>query len=191
MSLEELYNILLTEKPSKEIKVKEVELFELIPELEACKGFDQYSTWHDYDVYHHTLHVIDGVESDLTLRLAALFHDIGKPRCFTLDEAGEGHFYGHYAQSMTIFNIFAFKHNIDPEFADNISNLIYYHDLNLAKLDDNKFEEIKNTFTSDDIIKLYKLKLSDLMAHSKEYHYLYPIIEDEEEKVLKRINKKN
>ncbi|MBR4392508.1 MAG: GntR family transcriptional regulator, partial [Oscillospiraceae bacterium] len=29
------------------------------------------------------------------LRWTMLFHDLGKPLCFTVDEAGVGHFYGH------------------------------------------------------------------------------------------------
>jgi tRNA nucleotidyltransferase (CCA-adding enzyme) len=31
----------------------------------------------------------------LALRWAALLHDIGKPGCFSLDDQGQGHFYGH------------------------------------------------------------------------------------------------
>ena len=41
MTIEELYKILLNDKPSEELKNKEKELFVLIPELGICKGFDQ------------------------------------------------------------------------------------------------------------------------------------------------------
>jgi tRNA nucleotidyltransferase (CCA-adding enzyme) len=67
----------------------------VIPELEPLIGFDQRSPHHAYDLYTHVAHVVAGVPGDLTLRWAALLHDIGKPACFTLDEAGCGHFYGH------------------------------------------------------------------------------------------------
>ena len=50
MKAEELFKILLTNKPSDLLRQRENELFELIPELEKCKGFDQHNPWHVYDV---------------------------------------------------------------------------------------------------------------------------------------------
>ena len=61
MNIEELYEILVSDRPSKKLRYNEEELFELIPELAACKGFDQNSKWHPYDVYEHILHVVDGM----------------------------------------------------------------------------------------------------------------------------------
>ena len=64
---------------------------------------EQKNIWHVYDVYEHILHVIDGVPNNITLRLAALFHDIGKPFVYKEDENGVGHFYGHWNKSKEIF----------------------------------------------------------------------------------------
>jgi tRNA nucleotidyltransferase (CCA-adding enzyme) len=62
----------------------------ILPELMAGFGVDQ-NEWHAYDVYHHTLATVDAASpDDLTLRLAALFHDIAKPQ--TKDGP---HFYRH------------------------------------------------------------------------------------------------
>lgn len=66
-----------------------------IPELAPTVGFRQHNPHHIYDVYTHTAHVVAGAPGELPLRWAALLHDIGKPATFTLDEAGQGHFYGH------------------------------------------------------------------------------------------------
>ena len=38
---------------------------------------------------------MENVRPEPVIRMAALFHDIGKPDCFTLGDDGEGHFYGH------------------------------------------------------------------------------------------------
>jgi len=73
-----------------------------IPELGVQMGFDQRSPHHAYDLYTHTCHVVEAVPEDLTLRWAALLHDVGKPGCFTLDETGRGHFYGHADAGATL-----------------------------------------------------------------------------------------
>ena len=66
-----------------------------IPELAPCVGFDQHNPHHIYDIFEHTARVVEGVPRDLTLRWAALLHDVGKPDSFTQEENGRGHFYGH------------------------------------------------------------------------------------------------
>jgi len=70
----------------------------VIPELRPMIGFDQHSPHHAYDLYTHMAHVVEGVPGELTLRWAALLHDVGKIPTFTRDETGRGHFYGHAAE---------------------------------------------------------------------------------------------
>jgi tRNA nucleotidyltransferase (CCA-adding enzyme) len=67
----------------------------VIPELAPMIGFDQRSPHHAYDLYTHTARVVEGTPADLTLRWAALLHDVGKIPTFTLDETGRGHFKNH------------------------------------------------------------------------------------------------
>ena len=74
-------------------------LAQVLPDLKPMVGFDQRSPHHAYDVFTHTAHVTAAVPSDLVLRWAALLHDTGKVPCFTTDETGRGHFYGHAQQS--------------------------------------------------------------------------------------------
>ena len=77
-------------------------LAQAIPELAPLIGFDQKNSHHSYDAYTHTAHVTAAVPETLVLRWAALLHDVGKPATFTVDEAGQGHFYGHAAESARI-----------------------------------------------------------------------------------------
>lgn len=66
-----------------------------IPELAPMVGFDQRSPHHAYDLYTHVSYVTQNVTPDVTLRWAALLHDIGKVPTFRTDETGRGHFKGH------------------------------------------------------------------------------------------------
>ncbi len=74
-------------------------LAQIIPELTPCLGFQQHSPHHAYDLFTHIAHVVEATPPTLPLRLTALLHDVGKPACFTLDEAGRGHFLGHAGRS--------------------------------------------------------------------------------------------
>lgn len=172
MTIEELYNILMSEKPSEYLKKYEKDLFNLIPELEKCKGFEQNNDWHIYDVYDHILHVIDNTSPNIILRLAALFHDIGKPNSYIEDENGIGHFYGHWEVSQSIFDKFAIKHNIDKSISSIVSNLIFYHDINFSKLDENSLKRIIDKFSVEGIMQLFELKQADLLAQNKKYNYI-------------------
>ena len=70
-------------------------LTQVLPELAPTVGFCQYSRHHAYDIFTHTAHVTAAVPADLTLRWAALLHDVGKVPTLSRDEAGEGQFLGH------------------------------------------------------------------------------------------------
>ena len=54
-------------------------LARIVPELLEGVGFEQ-NQYHAYDVFRHTLRAVDFAPPDLTVRLAALLHDVGKPR---------------------------------------------------------------------------------------------------------------
>jgi len=186
MELNLLINILSKEKPSEFIKSNEDEIFKIIPELRLCKNFNQNNIWHIYDVYEHILHVVDGVPNNINLRLAALFHDIGKPLVYKEDEFGAGHFYGHWIKSKEIFDKFAEKYNIDKSSKDIISNLILYHDLNIEKLNDRELTELINIFDTKEINMLFKLKKSDLLAQNEQFHYLLNNYDNDKNKILSK-----
>lgn len=61
--------------------------------LELLEGdrFTQSKKYHKYDVLDHNLHACAAAPPKLTLRYAALLHDLGKPRAFKAD----GNMYNH------------------------------------------------------------------------------------------------
>lgn len=100
----------------------------ILPEIGPLVGFDQHNRHHCYDVWEHTLHVLDAVEPVPVLRCAALFHDMGKPECFALDEAGGGHFMGHPVVSRRIAENIMTRLRFDNATRDQIALLVEWHD---------------------------------------------------------------
>ncbi len=86
----------LSEKPSIGFRLMQKTglLKEILPELELCVDVEQPGGFHKYDVFEHTMYVIDAAPKNLTIRLAALFHDINKPQHRRLVDKGAT-FYGH------------------------------------------------------------------------------------------------
>jgi poly(A) polymerase len=89
---DELRRMLTSERPRLAIELLDAGgLLEVIlPEVAACKGVPQ-SGYHTHDVYGHTLLAMERVPGELVVRLAALFHDVGKPSTATPDGAFTGH----------------------------------------------------------------------------------------------------
>ncbi len=100
---DELSKILVSDEPVAAFEtMRQCELFQyFIPEIIPAIGFEQ-NEFHIHDVYGHTLDVIERTPANLTLRLTALFHDLGKPATFSLGEDGRRHFYCHEQVSVQI-----------------------------------------------------------------------------------------
>jgi poly(A) polymerase len=89
---EELRKMLLSERPRRALELLDAGglLVVILPELAACKGVEQ-GGYHTHDVYGHTLLTVELTPPDLVVRLAAVFHDVGKPATATPDGAFTGH----------------------------------------------------------------------------------------------------
>jgi poly(A) polymerase len=89
---DEVRRMLISPRPRLAIELLDAgELLEVVlPDVAACKGVPQ-TGYHTHDVFGHTLLTVERVPSDLVLRLAALFHDVGKPSTATGDGAFTGH----------------------------------------------------------------------------------------------------
>ncbi|MBQ2854859.1 MAG: CCA tRNA nucleotidyltransferase [Oscillospiraceae bacterium] len=74
-------------------------LTQVIPELAPLVGRDQKNRHHIHDLYAHTALVVEHCPPELSLRWAALLHDIGKIPCQTMGPDGQAHYYGHAAKS--------------------------------------------------------------------------------------------
>lgn len=100
----------------------------VLPELVACKGFQQRTPYHIYDVLEHTAHVIEGTPPYPLVRWAALFHDLGKPAAFFTDEEGTGHFYGHAKISVQLARGIMKRLSFSSSFSERVLMLVERHD---------------------------------------------------------------
>jgi tRNA nucleotidyltransferase/poly(A) polymerase len=96
--LGELSKLLLGAEPLKALRLARDTgvLVALLPEFEHAIGFDQESRYHDLTVDEHTFAVVQAAADSgapLRVRLAALFHDLGKPQVAWRGTDGRLHFY--------------------------------------------------------------------------------------------------
>ncbi len=97
---DEFNKIIMASIPSLGLRMlDETGLLDIIlPEMRVMKGVEQKEKHHHKDVFYHTLEVLDNISkrtNKLELRLAALFHDIGKPRTKRFTPGSGWSFHGH------------------------------------------------------------------------------------------------
>lgn len=138
----------------------------IIPELEPCIGFDQNNRFHKYTVYEHIVHAVDNFKgSDVSINMALLLHDIGKPECYTEDENG-GHFHGHGVNSMRIAKDVVERLRFDNQTKNEIVDLVLYHDADIHP-SVNAVRRWMNRLGPELLNKLMFVKIADISAHSK------------------------
>ncbi|WP_320782388.1 CCA tRNA nucleotidyltransferase [Streptomyces sp. CRN 30] len=131
---DELNKLLLSAHPRKGLKLLvETGLAEyVLPELPALR-LERDEHHSHKDVYEHTLIVLEQAMAleedgpDLTLRLAALLHDIGKPRTRRFEKDGRVSFHHHevVGAKMTKKRMTALKYS--NELVRDVSRLVELH----------------------------------------------------------------
>ncbi len=131
---DEFEKILLSDKPSVGLKLMEesglMSIF--IPELLAGRNCIQSDerAMHDFDVLDHLYYSCDGAPKDkLNIRLAALFHDIGKPQTKNIID-GKITFYNHEKVSAQITKNILCRLKFPNAVIDNVCHLITEHMFN-------------------------------------------------------------
>lgn len=110
-------------------------LFPVLPELKATEHFEQFSPYHDRDVLAHTIAAVQNAAPDITVRLTLLLHDLGKPFCFSRDEEGLGHFFGHAKIGEELANTILKRLRFDAKTINDVCLLIRYHDTVIERTD--------------------------------------------------------
>ena len=159
---EELGKLLrLADRPSIGFELlREVSaLHHVLPELMEGWQVDQ-NEYHRYTVYYHSLMACDNAPKDVTLRLAALLHDVGKPR--TKDGP---HFYRHEFVGEMMAREALGRLRFSGDVIDRVTHLVANHMYNSGdELTDPAIRRFINRVGKDEIDALFALRRADVVA---------------------------
>ena len=138
----------------------------IIPEIAPCIGFQQNNPYHEYTVYDHIAHAVaNDTGDDISVKIALLLHDIGKPQCYSEDERG-GHFHGHSVPSHDIADHVMQRLRFDNKTKEDVLTLVLYHDSEIAPTHKTVRRWLSKIGESN-FRKLLAIKLADIKAHTK------------------------
>ena len=145
----------------------------VLPELLPMAGYDQKNDHHCYDLLTHTAVVVDSVPPVLSLRLAALLHDMGKPRCFSMGEDGQGHFYGHASVSGEMAEDICRRLRLSNSLREQVVTLVRHHDGVIAE-DTGVIRRRLNRLGEENFFALLDLQRGDTMGLAPAYRDRLP-----------------
>jgi tRNA nucleotidyltransferase (CCA-adding enzyme) len=127
---DELRKLLLSPVPSVGIETMRRTglLAEVLPELLPTIGCLQ-NRFHKHDVYAHTLATVDAAVPDFIVRMAALLHDLGKPRTQAPreDAPGEFSFFRHEQVGVDIVEAICTRLRLATSERETICRLVSGH----------------------------------------------------------------
>jgi len=150
----EFVKLLTSDHPEEFMRMQELGVARyILPEFSDCLKTEQNTPYHSYNVGVHTMKVLCGTRADRVLRLAALLHDIAKPKTCTVDENGRTHFHGHAKLGAKMAGEILRDLKFDNETIRRVTHLIEYHDdrfyfEDAKNLSDNALNEPKSIVTA-------------------------------------------
>lgn len=169
-------------------------------------GYDQHNPHHCYTLFEHCLHAVDNLDrnASVELKVAAFFHDIGKPRV-AAPKDGRLTFHGHAKASGIIAEPLLKQLGFNEEEQRRILFFIVHHDdfinYQLIKdkqkwhcaITDENIDRYKNKvmlqnpwLKERDLLELVRLCKADVSAQS-EIVYMKGVFKDSKIKKLARI----
>lgn len=159
---------LLCGKQADKILVEFHTILEVVlPEIKGMSDFDQKSPYHIYDILNHTAMTLKNIPAEPHLRLAALLHDCGKADCFSVDEKGVGHFFGHCEIGSEKADVALSRLKFDNLTKNAVTRVIKYHGMQI----ENTKKSVKralNKLTPPLFYDLLELQKADTLALSSD-----------------------
>ncbi len=167
--------LLNSPKPSKGIDLmRECGLLQIfLPELLEGYGVEQ-KLYHTHDVYWHSLKTCDFAQD--SVKLAALLHDIAKPRT----DMGNGHFYGHDVMGVEMIDTIMKRLRFSKTEIERVKTLVRNHmfyyphsqqeskskkELLLSQWSDSAIRRFLNRVGEENVEDLFKLRIADATSN--------------------------
>ncbi len=163
---EEMSKILLSPHPSKGFNL----LFEqgMLPYIisELCEGKDQVQNEHHrYDVFDHALKTVERVPPILHLRMAALLHDVAKPRLRSPGKNG-WRFPGHARESALLARQIMARLRFSRLLTEKVVHLVEHHMVEYSsQWSSGAVRRLIGRVGIQNIHDLITLRKADLLAH--------------------------
>lgn len=139
----------------------------VLPEIEPCIGFEQHSEYHDFGVWEHIARSVGYALPEPAIRFAMLFHDLGKPDCFSLDSKGHGHFRGHSERGRLLAEGIMRRLEFDRDLSEEISWLVYHHDVDIPE-DRKELKALIRELGTEDLKRLLQCEIADNRAKKED-----------------------
>lgn len=136
-----------------------------LPEFDRMMETAQNNRHHCYCVGEHTIRAMEAAEPVKTLRLALLFHDMGKPEAKTTDADGTDHFYGHELKSADMARAVMRRLKFDNDTTGRVVRLVRAHDVKIEP-GEKYMRRALNRLGEDLFPELFAVKEADMAAQS-------------------------
>ena len=137
----------------------------ILPEFDRAMESEQNNPNHAYSVGEHSLKVMQHLPPDKVMRLAGLFHDIGKMDTKTTDEKGVDHFYGHPEVGAKIAAEVFNRLKFDNDTKTKVCRLVECHDWFIGAVPSH-IRRYMNRIGEEFFPMIFDFNKADIMAQS-------------------------
>lgn len=124
---------ILAGKNVKKILIENKEVIAtFIPEIEEMFNYDQNNPYHNKNLWGHTIKTIESVNDSKEMKVAALLHDIGKPKTMTINKKGYSNYLGHSEKSTEIATVILKRLKYTNKETKEILDIIKNHSKNIS-----------------------------------------------------------
>jgi putative nucleotidyltransferase with HDIG domain len=144
-------------------------LARIVPELLESVNFAQ-NRYHRWDVWRHTLRCVDAAPPDLVVRLAALLHDVAKPRSAAPKEGapGENTFYDHEKLGARLATDILQRLKFPRRETERVALLVAEHNWHyLPEWNDATVRRVLARIGPEELPALWQLRRADLNARGR------------------------